>query len=195
VRQAVFSNIIALGVLKGGSLKDCLLLSNADYALVIVVWYLCNHSITLPIVGDIGNLWKKVTESPAGGGVQKVLDLASVVVITKLTIEAAAPCADGPDFQFKSLVKAVLVATASTAIPSVEGNADVDTVSAGAKRALLIGLLVMTDGLQKLPDPLPNPVFDLTLGLGLTQAILLVRAPPRAHFGPGSLILRLRHLD
>ena len=67
--------------------------------------------------------------------------------------------------------------------------------SAGNERALLIGLLVMTDGLQKPPDPLPNPVFDLTLGLGLTQAILLVRAPPRAHFGPGSLILRLRHLD
>ena len=55
-----------LGLLKGASLGDSLLLSNEDYIMVTAVWYLTNHSIA----GVVPNVWTLIKDSPVGNGVQ-----------------------------------------------------------------------------------------------------------------------------
>lgn len=172
--MAVYINSIVLGLLTGTSLGDSLLLSNDKYIMVTAVWYLTNHSIA----GVVPNVWTLIKDSPVGNGVQKLLNLATVLVVTSLIIKAATPCADGPDFQFKGLVKALLVGTASTVIPSTS----ITRLSAGGERALLVALIVMTKGFQEIPfdAELANNTLmtsvEGVIGLTSNQLILVVTA-------------------
>jgi hypothetical protein len=184
-----------LGLLTGESLGDSLLLSNEKYIMVTAVWYLTNHSIA----GVVPNVWTLIKDSPVGNGVQvrpwyylydcpivtdsrvyaqKLLNLATILVVTSLIIKAATPCAGGPDFQFKGLVKALLVGTASTVIPSTS----ITRLSAGGERALLVALIVMTKGFQEIPfdaelaDNTLMASVQSVIGLTSNQLILVVTA-------------------
>lgn len=172
--MAVYINKIVLGLLTGTSLGDSLLLSNKDYIMVTAVWYLTNHSIA----GVVPNVWTLIKDSPVGNGVQKLLNLATILVVTSLIIEAATPCDGGPDFQFKGLVKALLVGTASTVIPSTS----ITRLSAGGERALLVALIVMTKGFQEIPfdaelaDNTLMTSVESVIGLTTNQLILVATA-------------------
>lgn len=145
---SVFASQIALGVLKGGNLKDALMLgTESEYTLVIICWYLQNHSIG----GVVPNIWDLITSSPLGPAVQKVLNLASIILVNGLIIEAANIGATSHEHNITGiaitpLIMAIVVGTASAAIPDTS-----DTSSSTATNALVLGLLVSTGGFKCLP--------------------------------------------
>lgn len=171
---AVHLMTIVAGVLNGGTIASTLLLSNAEYFSVIAVWYLTNIKIA-----DAFNPWNSVLDAldgPAAGAIHKLLELSTTLVVTGAIIAAATRGADengDAGFQFAPLVKAVIVGTATAAIPS-----SISSAGEAGSRALLIGLLVSTAGLTKLPFNIDSPYGASTvlepLGLDLNQAILLV---------------------
>jgi len=171
---AVHLMTIVAGVLNGGTIASTLLLSNAEYFSVIAVWYLTNIKIA-----DAFNPWNSVLDAldgPAAGAIHKLLELSTTLVVTGAIIAAATRGADEnrhAGFQFAPLVKAVIVGTATAAIPS-----SISSAGEAGSRALLIGLLVSTAGLTKLPFNIDSPYGASTvlepLGLDLNQAILLV---------------------
>ena len=146
--QSVFASKIALGVLNGGDLGTALMLGEEkDYTLVIICWYLQNHSIG----GVVPNIWDLITSSPLGPAIQKVLNLASIILINNLIIEAASATVDAhehnvTEIAITPLIKAIVVGTASAAIPDTS-----DTASTTATNALVLGLLVSTKGFATLP--------------------------------------------
>lgn len=171
---AVHLMTIVAGVLNGGTIASTLLLSNAKYFSVIAVWYLTNIKIA-----DAFNPWNSVLDAldgPAAGAIHKLLELSTTLVVTGAIIAAATRGADEnrhAGFQFAPLVKAVIVGTATAAIPS-----SISSAGEAGSRALLIGLLVSTAGLTELPFNIDSPYGASTvlepLGLDLNQAILLV---------------------
>jgi len=171
---AVHLMTIVAGVLNGGTIASTLLLSNAQYFSVIAVWYLTNIKIA-----DAFNPWNSVLDAldgPAAGAIHKLLELSTTLVVTGAIIAAATRGADEnrhAGFQFAPLVKAVIVGTATAAIPS-----SISSAGEAGSRALLIGLLVSTAGLTELPFNIDSPYGASTvlepLGLDLNQAILLV---------------------
>lgn len=171
---AVHLMTIVAGVLNGGTIASTLLLSNAEYFSVIAVWYLTNIKIA-----DAFNPWNSVLDAldgPAAGAIHKLLELSTTLVVTGAIIAAATRGADEnrhAGFQFAPLVKAVIVGTATAAIPS-----SISSAGEAGSRALLIGLLVSTAGLTELPFNIDSPYGASTvlepLGLDLNQAILLV---------------------
>jgi len=145
---SVFASKIALGVLNGGNLGTALMLgAEKDYTLVIICWYLQNHSIG----GVVPNIWDLITSSPLGPAIQKVLNLASIILINNLIIEAASVTVDAHEHNLTKiaitpLIKAIVVGTASAAIPDTS-----DTASTTATNALVLGLLVSTKGFATVP--------------------------------------------
>lgn len=171
--------VIVTGLLDGGTVADTLLLSNEQYFLVAVFWYILN----VKIAGAF-NAWESVQDAltgPAGSALQTLLQLSTVLVVTGATIaiskrdnKGTADETDDVPFQLLPLVKAVMVGTATAAIPN--GLSGVST--GDGVRALLIGILVSTEGLKQMPFDVDLPVGitdALTpLGMTLNQTILLV---------------------
>lgn len=145
---AVFAGAIALGLLSGKkSIGSAVMLgSEAEYTLVIICWYLCNHSIG----GVVPNVWNLLNESPLGPAIQKVLALSTIAFTNGLVIEAAKPVAahalNYSKIAVTPLIKAVMVGTAGSVIPS-----PADTTSAAANSALVLAVLVSTSCLTTLP--------------------------------------------
>lgn len=146
---SVFAAGIAKELLSGGDLGPALLGgTESQYTFVIICWYLQNHTIG----GVIPNLWDFVTSSPIGAPLQKVMTLATTCYVNGIIMATAAPAegagngAENPfNIAFLPLAKAALVAGATSAIPAKPAN-DSTTSS-----ALVIAVLISTDGLAKLP--------------------------------------------
>lgn len=142
---SVYAAGIALALLKdGGSLGDALMGGDeSKYVFTAICWYLQNHSIG----GVVPNLWKMVTDSPIGAGLQKAMSLATILYVNGIIWQAASG-----DGYITPLVKAALVASASSAIPAKPISSPTTT------SALVIGVLAVTKGLTALPEPIPSAI-------------------------------------
>ncbi len=143
---SVFAAGIALDLLDGKcTLGDALMAGNkeADFIFVTLCWYFQNHSIG----GVVPNIWDMVTSSPVGPALQKVMALATTCFVNSIIISAVPAPADSrtAPLLITDLVKATLVAGASSAIPSKPLN------TAATASALTIAVLVSTNSFALLP--------------------------------------------
>ena len=143
----VFAAGIALALLNGGSLGDALMGgSEGDYTFVAICWYLQNHSIA----GAVPNVWDMVTASPLGAPLQKCMSLATLCFVNSVIMQAAsgdvsADALNKSNIALTPLVKAALVAGATSAIPAKP------TAGATTSSAMVIAVLISTSGLSTLP--------------------------------------------
>lgn len=164
---SVYAAGIALELLNGGSLGDALMGGDeSKYVFTAICWYLQNHSIG----GAVPNLWNMVTASPIGAGLQKAMSLATIVFVNGIIWKAAS----GGGL-ITPLVKAALVASASSAIPAKPISSPTTTA------ALVIGVLAVTNGLTELPAPIPDAIGS-TIGQVTTKVtdIVPLGATPQA---------------
>jgi hypothetical protein len=165
--QAVFASQIALGLIEGGTLGEAIMLgTEAEYTMVVILWYLTNHSIG----GVVPNIWEMINDTPAGPAIQKVLALSSTVLINGLVIKAAtsaeADALNLTGIALTPIIRATVVGAASSVVPAPDVS---------ATGAALLGLMVSTKGfasvavvgpyidraLKLIPAPIGGSIGDL----------------------------------
>lgn len=164
---AVFASQIALGLIEGGTLGEAIMLgTEAEYTMVVILWYLTNHSIG----GVVPNIWEMINDTPAGPAIQKVLALSSTVLINGLVIKAAtsaeADALNITGIALTPIIRATVVGAASSVVPAPDVS---------ATGAALLGLMVSTKGfasvavvgpyidraLKLIPAPIGGSIGDL----------------------------------